>query len=149
MTPNKVYVSKFVATKGGAVYTPGRWLPGEINVDTHLGFRKTKVYLMQDFAVHNMIGASGYALTHAPSGFRMTSRDRVFRTIEWAMCVGERLHPLSNDWSLYSDGEWPFPSITEKMFNYVFDVAETQGAFLDHLIAPSDRVTIKNLKGYL
>lgn len=144
------YVSKYLENaETYPRYAPNNWREGYVGVvmDDYGRKRTIKAMLMHDFAVHEMVHEKrGYCITYAPAGFRISSRDRVFRSIEWAMHVAEELHPISNDWGLYEDGSWQFPEVTIKMWNYIFDVAETRGAFIQHLIPPGDRITTLNLK---
>ena len=134
------YISKFVANPGKLPnWTPNNWVHGSIKADTMAGFRTIPADIMLDFAVHKMVGLPGYCISYAPLGFRIESRERVFKTMEWAKHVAELLHPISNDWGAYAEG-WPFPELTIKKFNYIFDVAEHQGAFRDELIPAPERV---------
>ena len=134
------YVSKHIEYAGKLpLFVPANWRPGTIEADTMQGYQTVRAEIMYDFAVHKMIRAPGYCISYAPLGFRIESRERAFKSAAWAKHVAEKLHPISNDWGAYAEG-WPFPEITVKLFNYIFDVAEYQGACLDEAIPAADRI---------
>lgn len=134
------YVSKFKTNAGKfPSWTPNRWHLGTIKADTVFGYKTVDAAIMNDFAVHKMIGTAGFCISYAPLGFRIESRARVFKTENWAKCVAEELHPISNNWGAYAEG-WDFPEITIKMFNYIFDKAEYLGAFRSELISAPERI---------
>jgi hypothetical protein len=141
MRARRPYISKFVANEGKLPrWTPNKWVNGYTEADTYRGFQRVPAEIMLNFAVHKMIDFPGYCISCG--GYRVESRGRVFVTPQWAKHVAEIMHPITNDWDAYADGSWPFPEITVKLFNYIWDVAEVQGAFRKESIRDHDRITI-------
>jgi hypothetical protein len=139
------YLSPYIIGKFSPPrYVPNNWIKGTCRIDTGYGYQTVEAELMGQFAVHKMFRAPGYCITYAALGFRITSRDRVFRDDEWAKYAAEMLHPLSNDWGNYMD--FPIPEILEKKRNYIFDLVEYEGGIRNKTIAPADRITKAKLK---